>query len=86
MAARKDIPPQKAFLFVPQKLIISEYTVRRSEIGFLLDKHPEVFKKHYDAEYLVLIIFLMYEMLKGEKSLWYPYFQIVNFSDLPMLW
>ncbi len=25
-------------------------------------------------------------MLKGEKSFWFPYFQIINISDLPMFW
>jgi hypothetical protein len=52
----------------------------------MLERHPAIFKDHYDAEYLVLIIFLFYEMLKGEDSFWHPYFQIINVSDLPMLW
>lgn len=52
----------------------------------MLQKHPEIFKEHYDAEYLVLIIFMFHEMLKGEDSFWHPYFEIINISDLPMLW
>eukprot|EP00347_Sterkiella_histriomuscorum_P010279 403376910 len=86
MAARKDIPPQKAFLFVPQRLMISEVTVRNSKIAPLLSKHPEIFKHHQDAEYLVIIAFVWHELMKGEASFWYPYFQIINLSDLPMLW
>ena len=44
MAAKQNIYPQKAFLYVPQRLIITEITVRNSKIAFLLDKHPEIFK------------------------------------------
>jgi hypothetical protein len=67
-------------------LIITLDTVRSSKIGPLLGKHPDVFKDHYDSEYLILIAFFMYEMMKGEESFWYPYLQIINISDLPMTW
>lgn len=60
--------------------------MRRSPINFIINNHPEVYKKHYDAEYLMLATFVFYEVLKGEKSFWHPYFQIINFSDIPMLW
>lgn len=86
MAASKDIPPMKAFLFVPHRLIIQEGTVRRSEIAFIIDRHPDVYKTHYDAEYLMLATYIFFEHLKEEKSFWHPYFQIINFSDIPMLW
>ena len=45
-----------------------------------------MFKKHYDAEYLTLIVYVFMEMLKGEESFWYPYFQVINTCDLPMTW
>jgi hypothetical protein len=86
MGASRDILPLRAFLFVPQKLLISEHKFKHSKISFMLAKHPDIFKDHYDAEYLVIIVFLFYEMLKEQDSFWYPYFQIVNFSDIPMLW
>ena len=66
--------------------MINEHTVKKSKINFIIEKHPEVFKTHYDAEYLVLIIFIFYELHKDTHSFWHPYFQIVNISDLPMLW
>ena len=64
----------KAFLFVPHRLIINENTVKRSKIAYIIDKHPEVFKQHYDSEYLVLAAFIFHELLKGEESFWHPYF------------
>ncbi len=86
MAARTDVPPLKVFLFIPQNLIICDPLVQASELGPIVRKHPEVFKEHYDAEYLRLIAFIMMERLKGERSFWKPYFDIVNFTDLPFLW
>lgn len=86
LAAKEDVPPLKAFLFVPHRLIISEGIVKKSEINCIIQKHPEIYKAHYDAEYLILATFIFYERLKGEKSFWHPYFQIINFSDIPMLW
>jgi len=48
--------------------------------------HPEIFKDHYDAEYLLMITFVMHHILIEEKSFWYPFWQIINESDLPMRW
>ena len=44
ISARRRIGPQEAYLYVPAKLTISETKVRQSEIGFIIDKHPEIFK------------------------------------------
>jgi len=86
MAARKDLSPMTAFLYVPYKLIITEASVMRSPIAHIVLKHPEVFKQHYDSEYLMLATFILHELLKGEESFWFPYLEIINFSDIPMLW
>jgi hypothetical protein len=34
----------------------------------------------------MLAAFVLHELLKGEDSFWYPYMEIINFSDIPMLW
>ena len=60
--------------------------MRSPELDKLFSRHPEVFINHSDAEYLRIILFLMHEQLKGKDSFYYPYFQIVNRSDLPFLW
>ena len=43
-AASKDVPPLKAFLSVPHRLIITEATVMSSPIAYIIQKHPEVYK------------------------------------------
>jgi hypothetical protein len=73
MAARKDVPPLKAFLSVPHRLIITVETVMQSSVSHIVTNHPEIFKSHHDSEYLTLGIFIMHEILKGESSFWYPY-------------
>ena len=52
-----------AFLYMPWELMINEQNNRRRspEIAALYDNHPEVFKKHYDAEYLCLIVYMWME-------------------------
>ena len=88
MGAARDIPPMTAFLYVPWKLMINEHNIRKRnpEMGALYDKHPEIFKKHHDAEYLRLIIFIWHERCKGEDSFWKPFIDLINFTDLPFLW
>jgi hypothetical protein len=34
----------------------------------------------------MLATFILHELLKGEESFWFPYLEIINFSDIPMLW
>ena len=58
----------------------------KSPIAHIVQKHPEVFRQHYDSEYLMLASFVFHEFLKGEASFWHDYFAIINFSDIPMLW
>lgn len=89
MAAAKDLPPNSAFLYVPTDLHINKYTIkaRAPELWFsVYEKHPEIFSKHYDHEYLRLIVYLFHELLKEEKSFWYPYFQVISSSEIPMVW
>lgn len=88
MCAARDVPPMTAFLYMPWELMINEQNNRRRspEIANLYDSHPEVFKKHYDAEYLCLIVYMWMECQKGEASFFKPFIDIINFTDLPFLW
>ena len=88
MCAARDFPPMTAFLYMPWELLINEANIRKRspEMATLYDKHPEIFKRHYDAEYLALIVFLWHEKAKGEASFWKPYLDIINFTDMPFLW
>lgn len=83
----------KAYLFVPNKMLISNASIRKSEIGFVFTENAGLFEKNDDGEYLSLMVFIIYEMLKGklsinigDKSFWKPYFDILPPADMLALW
>lgn len=59
---------------------------RKSEIGHIFSNHDSLFKANTDREFLILLVFLMYEHQKGEASLWFPYFNAVNPDNLSSYW
>jgi hypothetical protein len=74
IAAKRPIGPEEAYLYIPNKIIINDDKVYSSEIADIIKRHSDVFDEHADSEYLRLIFFVTYELSKGEKSMWYPYF------------
>jgi len=57
-----------------------------SPIGFIFEKHSSIFKATEDRDYLVLLLFLIYEYQKGTKSFWNPYFEAINPGKLTCFW
>lgn len=88
MCAARDIPPMTAFLYIPWHLLITDENLKKltPELNTIFGRHPALFKRHQEAEYFRMILFLWYERVKGEKSFWKPYLDIINFTDLPCLW
>jgi hypothetical protein len=74
MAAKRDIGPEEAYLYIPNKLMIHDERILKSEFGKIITTHKDVFYEHNDGEYLRLIFFVTCELAKGDKSFWYPYF------------
>ncbi len=68
-SAKNDISARKAFLFVPNKMLITNIGIRKSEIGHIFLDNPKIFDDHPDGEYLSLVVFIIYEMLKGRLFL-----------------
>jgi hypothetical protein len=62
---------------LPNKLIISTETAKNSEIGEIFKNHDEMFVTYQDRDMMILILFLIYERIKGEESFWHPYFEVV---------
>jgi hypothetical protein len=86
IAAKRSIGPEEAYIYIPAKMTINDEKILNSEVGFILKKHNDVFYEHFDGEYLRLIFFVTYELAKGEKSFWHPYFAIAERSNLPAYW
>ena len=88
IAAKKDLKNNFAFLFVPNKCIISLKRIRAEpELAKIIEENDFLYgKKHPDVDQLTLCTFLMYHYLKGEDSFWWPYIQVMNTSDLCSHW
>jgi hypothetical protein len=86
-AAKLPIKPNEAYLYVPSKLLITvDRALNSKEIGHIFKENEYFFKNTEDRDYLVLLVFLMYEIQKGLKSFWHPYFSILEDVDLPTHW
>jgi hypothetical protein len=84
-AAAQNIEAGDFIIEVPESCVIHRTAVYQSELRPLMDKHPEIFDKHKEAD-LALVIFALYEKMKGIESKWYPYLEIQEYVDLPAFW
>ena len=88
IAAKKDLPLNKAFLFVPNTCIISKKRIEKvPELAKVFEENDSLFgSKHPDTDQLTLTVFLLYNALMGEKSFWWPYLQVMNEADMTGFW
>eukprot|EP00347_Sterkiella_histriomuscorum_P011977 403370373 len=86
VAAKKFIGPNEAYLYIPNKLIINEDKLYKSEYAQIFIDHPNEFKNTEKSDQTSLIFFVALELLKGEESYWHPYFETAQDSDLPQFW
>ena len=61
LAANKDIPPMRGFLFIPDKLMITAEKARKDPVlGPIIKKHPELFEQNQLInETTEIVVFLM---------------------------
>lgn len=84
-AAAKDLEANEVYMELPESSVVNRTYVMKTPLGALIKKHPEIFEKHEEDDF-ALIIWYLYERLKGEKSEWYPCLAITNLSELPFSW
>jgi hypothetical protein len=46
IAALKDLDEGEMYMEIPETLTYNRRTVLKSLIGFIVEKHPEIFNKH----------------------------------------
>eukprot|EP00347_Sterkiella_histriomuscorum_P009137 403342378 len=85
-AAKLNIKNNDVIVYVPQKVLITVERALASPIGFIFDNHASIFKATEDRDYLVLLVFLIYEHQKGTRSFWHPYFEAIDPGLLPCFW
>ena len=57
-----------------------------TEIAEIFRSHDDIFIANIDRDYMVLVLFLMYEKMKGEDGFWHTYFESAQEVDLPAIW
>jgi hypothetical protein len=85
-ACKEDIEPNEAYIYVPNKLLITVERARASEIGFIFDNHESIFKNNEDRDFLTILLFMIYEHQKGDQSFWYPYFDAIDPGTMTCFW
>jgi hypothetical protein len=88
MMATDDISKDEIMIKVPSKMVLSTKAAFYSDINHIFKEHPELFGKHVgDGEDNLLNTYIMYELGKGEKSFWYPMFEVwPRDTDILMNW
>jgi hypothetical protein len=82
----QDIGENEAFLFVPNKCIITTQRAKESEIGIVFRNHDALFVATRHNDHNILIVYLIYERSKGSSSFFHPYFDSVRQTDLTYFW
>ena len=84
--ALEEIGPMEAFTFVPSTCWISLEHAKQSELAPLYTSHDSLFVSNYDRDQLIIVIFLMYEKIKGKDSHWFPYIDYLDQEIPPCYW
>lgn len=76
---KEDIQHNEAFCSVPMKLHLDVNKAQNCpELKPIFEAHPELFTDECpDFEHNMLACFIIFEMQKGEESLWFNYFEIL---------
>ncbi len=82
MRITEDLAQKEALMYIPSKCIISAEHAKQSLIGHLFDSHDALFVTNYNRDQQILIVYLIYEKLKGADSFYHPYFEMVD-APLP---
>lgn len=75
LIAKEDIEPEEDMCILPLKMLITEYTVRESEIGKLIIQSNIL--SFIKEPWPFIYIFMIHEKFKKSESFWYPYFEIL---------
>ena len=65
-------------MYIPNKCIISTEHARASPIGHLYDMHDALFVCNNDSDTFILLVYLIYERLKGNDSFYHPYLELMD--------
>lgn len=83
VSANKAIEKKRAIIAVPYNMLITIDKVRETEeLSQIIKENLNIFRSDDEAALKTLVLYMSYELLKGEKSFYYPYFAISNEEHL----
>lgn len=87
LIATKALPPYKAIIAVPNKIVISAKLAER-ELKEIFTAYPHLYDSDTNAEseYNKLALFVFAELLKGEKSFYHHFFKATPTCDTIIEW
>ena len=76
---------------MPQALLLNKFNIalRWPELYAFFEEHPEVFfnSENSDFDYIMLVVYILAEKMKGETSFWKPYLDVIwATTELPFVW
>ena len=77
---KEDLAPNEPLLYIPNKCIITPEHAKASPIAHLFDCHDALFVTNYDRESTIIMVYIIYERLKGAESFYHPYFEMVDYT------
>jgi len=65
-------------MYIPNKCIISTKHAKESSIGHLFELHDNLFFTNSDRDTFILLVYIVYERLRGEESFYHPYLEMID--------
>lgn len=65
-------------MYIPNKCLITTEHARESPIGHLFESHDALFVCNNDRDTCILMVYIIYEKLKGEESFYHPYLEMMD--------
>ena len=72
------IQPGEAFICIPNHLLITVEKALASELQEYYRKHEDIYLNDIGQRFLILVVYLIHERLKGDKSFYHAYFEAVE--------
>jgi hypothetical protein len=83
---KEEIAHNEAFVYIPNKMLLTVERAKSSEIGNIFENHDSLFKANADRDFLILLVYIMHEHLKGKESFWFPYFDAIDPVEMTCFW
>ena len=83
---KENLARNEPLMYIPNKCIISTLHARDSQIGYLFDMHDNLFVTTPERDSNILMVYMIYERLKGEESFYHPYFEMIDAFQHSSYW